>query len=95
MKNYYKEPKNVKKYKIVEIVDHGETYYVIYCFYFEKRYVFWGEVIEKKAPFKKLYFGFHDSHYSTAIFRSVDEAQKELNAFKTNSVKVIKEIVVG
>lgn len=91
----YKEPKNTKRYQIIEIVDHGETYYTIDCFYFEKRYVFWGEVIEKKAPFKKLYFGIRDCHYSRAYFRSIDEAQKELNAFKTNSVKVIKEITVG
>ena len=69
----YKEPKNTKRYQIIEIVDHGETYYTIDCFYFEKRYVFWGEVIEKKAPFKKFYFGpGGKGMYSRAYFYSVD-----------------------
>lgn len=85
----YKEPKNTKKYEIVEIVDQGDLWYVIRCIYTTKRFKFFGSIVEKTSLLAHpCGFGYK----VTARFQSLDEAQRELNAFNTNSIKVVKEI---
>ena len=89
----YKEPKNVTRYSIIEFNNHGDIYYAIKCFYNEKQYVFWGPIIEKSQMLKCHYFNGRKEIYNTAYFRTLSEAQGELNALCTGfSSRVVKEI---
>lgn len=96
MNRDYIEPKNTKRYEIVEIISNGELSYAIGCVYTEKKYIFFGKEIEKKKWLMKATIDIASLSVKclhAVEFKSILEAQKELNAFNTNSVRVIKEIV--
>ena len=89
MRNY-KEPENVTRYNIIEFNNHGEIYYGIKCFYNKKKYALWGPIIEKN---KMLLCDYGEDQWGAAYFRTIEEAQTELNAFCTGFLKrIIKEI---
>lgn len=91
----YIQPKNTKRYKIIETISNGETVYHIECYYFQKKYVFWGDVIEKHTTMDHFVYGPCGKGMNcTMYFRTFDEAQVAISKANTNSVRVVKEIEV-
>jgi len=91
----YIQPKNTKRYKIIETISNGENpVYHIECYYFQKKYVFWGDVIEKHTTMDHFVSGPDGKGMNrTMYFRTLDEAQVAISKANTNS-RVVKEIEV-
>jgi hypothetical protein len=93
MSNDFKEPNNTTHYKIVEINNCGDIHYIITCCYLEKKYIFFGKLIEKKSLLREFHWDSQGGSYSVAWFPTIDSAQKTLNKICTgHSTRIVKEI---
>lgn len=89
----YYYPDDAIELIVIRVEDKtGSVHYQIKCKILEKKYFFWGDLVEK---FTSVYIGFdHQYRIELAKFKTAEEAESVASKFRFANIDVVKTIKV-